>query len=167
MIQKYHLAQINIAKGLSKLDDPVMKGFVDQLDRINALADSSPGFIWRLQTEGGDATSIHAFGDEKIIVNMSVWESFQSLRDYVYSGAHLEALKNKKYWFEKIQGPVLALWWIPAGSIPSVEDGKNALEQLKNFGSTSRAFTFAKPQKVPTENLSNKSLNKSLCMSKT
>ena len=97
--------------------NPCLKGFVDQLDRINALADASSGFIWRLQTEEGNATSINAFDDGKTIVNMSVWESFQSLRDYVYSGEYLEALKNKKSWFEKMQGPVLALWWIPAGSL--------------------------------------------------
>ena len=151
MNQKYHLAQINIAKGLSTLDDPIMKGFVDQLYRINALADSSPGFIWRLQTEPGGAISVHAFGDEKIIVNMSVWESFQSLKDYVYSGKHLAALKNKKSWFEKMPGPVLALWWIPAGTIPTVQEGKEALEQLKKFGSTSRAFTFTEPKAMPTE----------------
>lgn len=149
MSQNYHLAQINIAKGLSTLDDPIMKDFVDRLDQINALADSSPGFIWRLQTDGGDATSIRAFDDEKIIVNMSVWESFQSLKDYVYSGEHLEAMKTKKSWFEKMQGPVFALWWIPAGSIPTVQDGKNSLEQLKKFGSTSRAFTFAEPKEMP------------------
>lgn len=161
MTQKYHLAQINIAKGLSTLDDPVMRGFVDQLDRINALADASPGFIWRLQTEAGSAISVHAFHDEKIIVNMSVWESFQSLRDYVYSGEHLKALKNKKHWFEKMEGPVLALWWIPAGSSPTVQDGKKALEQLKQFGSTPSAFTFAKPQEMPTQN----GRDKSLCIS--
>jgi len=149
MTQPYHLAQINIAKGHATLENPIMKGFVDQIDHINKLAEASPGFVWRLKTENGDATEIQPFDDELIIVNMSVWGSMESLKNYVYSGDHLEALKQKKSWFQKIQGPFLALWWIPAGTTPTVQDGKNALEQLRLHGSTPKAFTFAKPQPMP------------------
>lgn len=148
MTQQYLLAQINIAKGLAPLDDPVMKGFVDQIEHINKLVESSEGFVWRLEGDGGDATDINAFDDELIVVNMSVWESLEALKNYVYSGDHLAVLKQKKTWFEKMEGPMLALWWIPAGTVPTVEDGKAALESLKVNGPTEAAFTFAKPYEV-------------------
>lgn len=149
MSKKFHLAQVNIARAKGPMDSPVMKGFVDQLDRINALAESSPGFVWRLQTEEGDATALNVFDDERIIINMSVWESFQALKDYVYAGGHLKVLKDKKNWFEKMPGPILALWWIPAGSTPTVDDGKRALQALEANGPTAEAFSFAKPFSSP------------------
>lgn len=149
MSKNFHLAQVNIARAKGPLDSPVMQGFVDQLDRINALADHSPGFVWRLQTEEGDATALQVFEDERIIVNMSVWTSMEALKNYVYSGEHLEVLKNKKSWFEKFTGPVLALWWIPAGTIPSIEDARRALQTLKTRGPSSQVFSFAKPYPEP------------------
>ncbi|SDZ97299.1 DUF3291 domain-containing protein [Microbulbifer marinus] len=149
MSKNFHLAQVNIARAKGPLDSPVMQGFVDQLDRINALADHSPGFVWRLQTEEGDATALQVFEDERIIVNMSVWTSMEALKNYVYSGEHLEVLKNKKSWFEKFTGPALALWWIPAGTIPSIEDARRALQTLKTRGPSSQAFSFAKPYPEP------------------
>lgn len=149
MSGKYHLAQVNIGRARAALDSPVMKGFMDQLDAINALADRSPGFVWRLQTEEGDATSLNVFGDERIIINMSVWESLESLQQYVYSGDHLQVLKDKKNWFEKMPGPSLALWWIPAGEIPTIEDAKRALDAIGSDGPTSAAFSFARPCPAP------------------
>ena len=146
---RYHLAQINIARGLAPLDDPLMKDFVDQLDAVNALAEASPGFIWRLKTEAGDATAIQAYDDPRIIVNMSVWESLEALKDYVYSGQHLAVLRDKKRWFEKLESPALALWWIPAGTVPSVADGKAALDRLGREGAGPAAFTIARPQPAP------------------
>ncbi|WP_193161500.1 DUF3291 domain-containing protein [Microbulbifer hainanensis] len=154
MSEQFHLAQINIARAQAPLDHPVMKGFVDQLDAINALADRSPGFVWRLQTEEGDATAINVFGDELIIVNMSVWTSLAALKGYVYSGEHLEVLKQKKSWFEKLSGPSLALWWIPAGKQPTVDDGKAALAQLDLKGPTAQSFTFARPFAAPQPSFS-------------
>ncbi|UVE16210.1 DUF3291 domain-containing protein [Pseudomonas sp. LS44] len=146
---KYHLAQINIARTLEPLDHPLLKDFVDQLDAVNALAEQSAGFIWRLQTEEGDATSIQAFDDPQIIVNMSVWESFEALKGFVYSGEHLRVMRNRSSWMAKLQTPILALWWIPAGQIPSVESAKAALRSLEENGSTPAAFTFAKPYPMP------------------
>jgi len=153
MRKEFHLAQVNIARAKGPMDSPVMRGFVDQLDRINALADRSPGFVWRLQTEEGDATSLQVFDDERIIVNMSVWESLEALKSYVYAGEHLELLKNKKSWFEKMPGPILALWWIPAGTIPTIDDAKRALRTLETLGPSAEAFSFARsfpaPQALP------------------
>lgn len=149
MAEKCQLAQVNIAKAKAPLDDPVMKGFVDQLDHINRLAENSPGFIWRLKTEDGDATAIRMFDDPLIIVNMSVWESLEALQSYVYSGDHLAALKSRKSWFERLDGPTLALWWVPAGRMPAIESAKIALEKIRKHGASSEAFTFAKLFQAP------------------
>ncbi|WP_066017738.1 DUF3291 domain-containing protein [Endozoicomonas atrinae] len=145
----FHLAQVNIAKAKGPMDSPVMKGFVDQLDYINQLAENSPGFVWRLQTEEGDATDISAFEDELIIINMSVWQTYEDLKQYVYSGEHLRVLKQKKDWFDKLRGSHLALWWIPAGTLPTVEDAKQSLTLLDTQGPTEQSFTFARPYPAP------------------
>jgi heme-degrading monooxygenase HmoA len=149
MSQRFHLAQINIGRTIEPLDHPALQGFVEQLDHINALAERSPGFVWRLQSDDGDATSIQAFDDPRMLVNMSVWESLEALKEYVYSGDHLEMLKQRKSWFEKSDFPLLALWWIPAGTVPTVEQGKAALASLQQYGSTAAAFTFARPWPAP------------------
>src|SRR2546422_8033077 len=111
-----HLAQINIGRMKAPLEDPAMAGFVARLDDINALADRSSGFVWRLQTEEGNATYLRPFDDERIIVNMSVWESIDALRAYVYGSAHAEVLRQRREWFEKFDRVFLALWWIPAAT---------------------------------------------------
>lgn len=151
MTHDYHLVQVNIARAKAALDSPIMQGFVDQLDRINQLAETSPGFVWRLQTEDGDATALKVFDDELIIVNMSVWDSFESLKNYVYTGDHLSVLKNKKHWFEKPSAPTLALWWVPAGHLPTIEQAKSALRTLTTKGPSAQAFTFATPFPAPEE----------------
>ena len=139
---QYHLAQINIARLLAPIDDPLLAEFVAQLPPINALADSSPGFVWRLQTESGDATSIKVYDDDMIIVNLTVWESVESLREFAYKSAHAGVLRDRKHWFEKFDGPYYALWWIPAGHIPSTEEGKERLDHLREHGETAHAFSF-------------------------
>lgn len=138
-----HLAQINIARARAPLDDPQMADFVAQLDAINMLAEQSPGFVWRLQAEDGSSSSyIHAFDDERLLVNMSVWESIETLHQYVYRSRHNQVFRDRKKWFEPHDGPYLALWWIPAGHIPTVEEGKERLEKLIQHGPTPKAFTF-------------------------
>jgi hypothetical protein len=151
MTKKYHLAQVNIAKTIAPLDDPIMQGFVDQLDAVNHLAENSPGYIWRLKTEDGDATSIPFSDDERVIVNMSTWESLEALQNFVYSGDHLSVLRQKKNWFEKPTAPILALWWVPAGETPTIESAKRALQSLAQHGSSQQAFTFAKPFPEPVD----------------
>ena len=138
----YHLAQFNIARMRAPLTDPLMADFIAQLAPINALADQSPGFVWRLQSEGGDATNIRPYGDEPILVNMSVWESVEHLRDYVYRSAHTGALRDRKQWFEKFDGASYALWWIQVGQLPTVEEGKARLDYLHEHGETPYAFSF-------------------------
>ncbi|WP_152224474.1 DUF3291 domain-containing protein [Pseudomonas sp. SCB32] len=149
MSSHYHLAQVNIAKARAPLDHPVMKGFVDQLDHINRLAEASSGFVWRLQTDEGDATAIRAFDDPLIIVNLSVWESVEALREYVYGGEHLAVLRQKRDWMERLPTPSLALWWLPQGELPDVLMARRKLELLQAQGASPEVFTFARPFPIP------------------
>jgi|SRR5687767_15044010 len=150
-MSEYHLAQINIARMLAPIDDPIMADFVAQLVPVNALADSSPGFIWRLQSESGDATSIQIYDDDLIIINLTVWESVDALREYVYKGSHHGVLRDRKRWFEKFDGPYYALWWIPAGHLPSPEEGKERLDYLREHGDSAYAFSFRNVFSQPSE----------------
>jgi hypothetical protein len=149
---QYELAQINIAQGLGEIDDPVMQGFADRLDEINALADQAPGFVWRLQTEDGDATSLRAYDDSRMLVNMSVWQDVASLKTFVYRTMHVELLKDRKEWFTKLTKPHFCMWWIPQGHIPTVDEAKAILDILGSMGPTTEAFTFAKAFPPPTNN---------------
>ena len=142
---EYHLAQVNIAKMNADLDDPIMSGFVQRLDEINALADGSKGFVWRFQTEVGDATYLRPFDDKRILFNMSVWETLEDLRNYVYMSKHVELLKAKANWFKKPGEAHLVLWWSQKGHLPSVDEALEKLHLLKAKGPSPDAFTFAKP----------------------
>lgn len=147
----YHLAQINIARMLAPIDDPIMAEFVAQLAPVNALADASPGFVWRLQTESGDATSIQVYDDNMTIINLTVWESVEALREFVYKGAHHGVLRDRKRWFEKFAGPYYALWWVPAGHTPSPEEAKTRLEHFRQHGDSEYAFSFQQLFPKPIE----------------
>jgi hypothetical protein len=138
-----HLAQINIGRMKAPLEDPSMHVFVSRLAEINALADGSPGFVWRMQDgEGNGNTYLRPYDDERIIVNMSVWKSVEQLRTYTYETAHAAILRQRRDWFEKFDRVALALWWIPAGHIPTMDEAKARLESLEVNGPTPFAFTF-------------------------
>lgn len=139
---RHHLAQINVARMRYPLEHPGMAGFVARLDRINALADRAPGFVWRLQDDSGNATGLRPFEDPMIIVNMSVWRAPEALFDFVYRSAHAEVMRQRKSWFEQPKQPHMALWWIPAGALPTVDDGKAQLEHLQEHGPSRCAFTL-------------------------
>ncbi len=138
----YHIAQMNIARMRAPLEDPMMVGFVAKLEEINKLADDSPGFVWRFQSEGGDATYLRPYDDDRILFNMSVWASVDTLKSYVYKSAHSEVMRNRREWFEKISDAYSVLWWIKAGAIPSVREAKLRLEYLQKNGPSTHAFTF-------------------------
>jgi hypothetical protein len=142
MTGRMHLAQVNIARMKVPLSEPSMAGFVGRLDEINALADRSPGFVWRLQTAAGNATDLRPYEDDLIIVNLSVWESIEDLQAFVYRTAHIEVLGKRYEWFEKFEAAYVALWWVPAGHIPSVDEAKERLAHLAEHGPTPFAFTF-------------------------
>ena len=146
-----HLAQINIGRMVAPLSDPQMAGFVEKLDEVNALADNSKGFIWRLQSSEGNATDIQAYDDEMILVNMSVWASLEDLSQYVYAmeSEHRHVMKQRRKWFERFDGPFMVLWWIPEGHIPTVEEAKERLEHLRTHGESEYAFSFKKPFPAP------------------
>ena len=138
----YHVAQVNIGRIRAELDDPIMAGFVNRLDEINALADSSPGSIWRLKTEANNATYFRPFNDERTLLNMSVWESVEELRLFVFQTVHVELLRQRHAWFEKLAGAYTALWWVPVGHIPGIDEAKRRLAHLDKHGPTQFAFTF-------------------------
>jgi hypothetical protein len=138
----FHLAQVNIARMIAPLDDPLMAEFVALLDEINALAERSPGFVWRLQTESGNATYLRPYEDDRILFNLSVWESVEQLKEYVYRSEHSEVLRNRRQWFEKFDGSSMALWWVKAGHIPSVQEAKERLDHLRKHGESAHAFSF-------------------------
>jgi heme-degrading monooxygenase HmoA len=121
-----------------------MAGFAARLDAVNALAESSPGFVWRLKTEAGNATSISAHDDELILVNLSVWESVEHLKQFVYRSAHAEAMKSRRQWFERMREPHAALWWVAPGHAPTVAEAKERLAYLRLYGETEFAFSFAR-----------------------
>lgn len=139
---QFHLAQLNIGRIRAPLDSPVMSGFVERLDEINALADASPGFVWRLQTASGNATDVRAYDDDMLLVNLSVWKSVDALKHYVYKTSHAELLRGRTQWFEKFDGPYVVLWWIPAGHMPTVQEAKARLEHLRQNGPSRYAFTL-------------------------
>lgn len=139
---KFHLAQANIGRMRGPIDSPVMAGFVAQLEYINSVADGSPGFVWRLQTDDGDATAVRIFDDETLLFNMSVWESIDDLNNYVYRSDHRGPLRDRKQWFERFEKPFIVLWWVPAGHIPTVREAEQKFESLWSHGPTSEAFTF-------------------------
>lgn len=140
----FHLAQINIARARYDLTSPAMHGFVSRLEQVNALADASPGFIWRLQTEDGDATALRVFDDPLLVINMSVWRDIESLKNFVYRSLHSELYKNRSTWFDRIDSANQALWWLPAGSLPTIDEGKVKLQLVERQGETPAAFTFAR-----------------------
>ena len=146
----FHLAQINIGRLVAPIDDPRIAGFVSQLDPINALAESSPGFVWRLQSSSGNATDIAYNDDPTILVNMSVWESIEALRGFTYQSAHLGVFRDRARWFQKMDLPHYCLWWVREGHIPSVAEGRERLQHYQRHGSTQFSFWFSQPFPVPT-----------------
>lgn len=145
----YHLAEINIAKFRLPMEHPVNLDFVNNLDRVNAAAESQPGFVWRFTGGGNSAIDVKAYDDPNIAINMSVWMDMKSLAAFAYRNpAHREIMRRRREWFDKIDFH-LALWWIPAGHIPSVEEGKARLDTLARVGPSAEAFLFGHPFPAP------------------
>ena len=149
--QGFHLAQLNIGRLLHPLDHPVIQPFVEGLEHINRLADGSPGFVWRLQSESGNATDVnHPWSaDPFMLVNMSVWETPDALRTFVYRSGHREYLARRSEWFEKPTEPNYVLWWVPAGHIPTVAEGRERLEHYQRHGATAHSFWFSQRFPAP------------------
>jgi hypothetical protein len=148
---RWHLAQLNIGRVRAPMTDPLMAGFVAELESVNALADSAPGFIWRLQTEAGDATAIRPYDDDTILINMSMWETVEALKAYVYRTHHADVMRQREKWFERLDTYFIALWWVPAGTIPTVLEAKLRLDHLRQHGESPYAFSFKKVYPPATE----------------
>ena len=143
------IAEINVARLRYPLDDPRVAEFVAALDRVNALAEASRGFVWRLKDAGGNATHIAAYDDPTVLANMSVWTSPAALYEFSYRTAHREFVQRRKEWFELFGAAYLALWWIEPGAFPDVAEGRRRLAHLQRFGPSPYAFTFrAVPEPV-------------------
>lgn len=139
------LAQVNIALPQAPLDSEQLRDFVDLLDPINALAEAAPGFVWRLVTEDGDATAVRGFGDDRLIINLSVWDSLESLGDFVFRSGHADVMRRRREWFERLQTVYAALWWVPAGHRPTVAEAEQRVAALQADGPTPYAFIFRRP----------------------
>jgi hypothetical protein len=137
-----HIAQVNIGRLRAPVDAAEIAEFVANLDPVNALADAAPGFVWRLQDDSGNATSVPVNEDPLVIVNLSVWETIDALDAFVRSGPHLSMLRRRREWFERFDGAYLALWWVPAGHTPTVPEAIERLGHLRTHGPTRHAFTL-------------------------
>jgi hypothetical protein len=137
----HHLAQLNIGRLAAPLDSAQLADFVNGLEPVNALAESSPGFVWRLKDEDSDnATSFTIYGDPTVIVNLSVWADHQSLWDFVYDEGHRSFLRRRREFFDRMAEAFTVLWWIPAGTVPTVAEAQDRLDHLREHGPTERAF---------------------------
>ncbi len=142
MVAGFQLAQVNIARAAAPLESPQLADFMAALDRINALAEAAPGFVWRLKSDAGNATDIVAFDDPRMIINMSVWASVEALFDFTYKTGHTAIMARRRDWFDKLAIPHMALWWVPAGHLPTVAEAKHRLGILAERGPSPEAFTF-------------------------
>lgn len=142
-MEKFQLAQINIGriKGVT-IEDPVMKEFVDNLDRVNQLAESSKGFVWRLKDENNNATHINPYNDEQVIINISVWETIEDLETFVYKTFHTDFLRRRKEWFQTYGSAYFAMWWIPVGHFPGITEATEKLDYLQRNGASAFVFDF-------------------------
>jgi hypothetical protein len=147
----YELAQLNIGIIKAPMDSPVMADFAAALARINALAERSPGYRWRLQTPDGDATAIRPFENENLLVNMSVWRDVDALRRYVYHSEHVDLMRRRREFFERMPQAFLVLWWVPRGHRPDIPEAMARLELLRERGSGPQAFTFREAWPAPDE----------------
>ena len=149
----HQLAELNVGRFRgADIHDPIMKEFADNLDKINALAESYDGFIWRLKDENNNATAFNPYEDERIAVNMSVWRNIESLENFAYKSGHVDFLRRKREWFENFGSAYLVLWWIPIDTLPTLKEAIARLDYLQLHGSTLHAFTF-KNQFEPSVNV--------------
>jgi len=150
----FELAQVNVSRLLAPLGSPQLAAFMAALDEVNAEGDAAPGFLWRLQTEDGNATAVKAFGwdvagSHGVIVNLTTWTSVEALAGFVFSGRHLEIMRQRRQWFHRAAEATTALWWVPSGHRPSTDEAEDRVQQLRRYGPSADSFTFRKPFSAP------------------
>ena len=147
---KHQIAQINIARMIGvNIDDPIMQEFVDNLDSVNELAESSPGFIWRIKDDSNNASSFNPYDDEQIIINISVWEDIESLEQFTYKTFHTDFLRRRREWFQKFGKASFAMWWIKEGDFPTVEEAVEKLAYFQLYGPSVSVFDFKERFSAP------------------
>ena len=151
MSEAWHLAQINIGRLVAPQGDPRVQPFFDALDRVNALAEAAPGFVWRLQDDSGNALGFRFTPDPLMAVNMSVWRDADALFEFVYRSAHTPVMARRREYFAHYAGVYQALWWIGAGTIPTINDGLAKLWLIEQNGPCPQAFTFKTRFPAPDE----------------
>lgn len=154
----YHLAQLNIAAKRYADDDPRFADFVNALDTVNEYADQSQGFVWRLQSDDGNATAIRIFNDDQWLVNMSVWQSLEDLKAFIASPTHLSVMRRRAEWFKNTEEATMVLWWVRAGHIPDLEEALSRLENLRKRGPTPDAFGFSSAFPTPCQKADSESV---------
>ena len=150
-MSEWHIVQLNVGRILAPTDSAQLAEFMAALDEINARADATPGFIWRLQSDSGNATDIRVSEDPNFLVNMSVWASIEPLFEFVYRSAHTAVMARRRHWFEKPTEAYQVLWWVPAGHVPSVREALDRLDHVRRHGPTPQAFTFSRRYPPPGE----------------
>ena len=151
-MSQFHLAQLNIANAKASMDSAEMAGFVARLDEIHDLADNANGFIWRWESGSTDSSVVEVFGDPLLLVNLSLWESVDALKHFVYKTVHIELIRDREAWFDKMPLMHQVVWWVPEGHIPSVAEAKQKLDKLRADGPSEAAFSMAKPFPAPSDN---------------
>jgi hypothetical protein len=146
----FQLSQLNISRLLAPLDSPQLADFVAALDPVNAAAEASPGYVWRLQTEDGDATAVRVFDDDWLLINLTVWQSVPALTDFLRTDVHRTVLRRRGEWFARLAEPTTVLWWVPGGHRPTVAEAEDRLLHLRAHGPTPHAFTLRTHYPHPT-----------------
>ncbi len=147
----YHLAQANIAVSLYPFDAPEMAGFFSRIDEINAIADTHPGFVWRIPDEDAEEQAQAAFGRDQLVYNLTLWDSAESLGSFVYRSDHMDVMRQRSSWFESSEKSPFVLWWVPAGHLPTVDESRERFELLWHNGPGPDAFTFGERFAAPSE----------------
>jgi hypothetical protein len=148
-MSRFYVAQVNIAEPVEPLTSQRLADFMDLLAPVNATADAAPGFVWRLQGDDGDATSMSIFDDGQLIVNMSVWESLEAYADFVFTGMHVQVMRRRREWFSLLREPYTTVWWVPSDTRPTIADAEARLSSLRQNGPTPFAFTLKQPFPAP------------------
>lgn len=147
----YEIAQLNVGRLVTPRDHPTVREFMEALDPINALAEASPGFVWRFQTDEGNATGYHPVPGDDLLINLSTWSSIEALHEFVYRSAHTPYVRRRREWFQATDEVIAALWWVPAGHRPSPAEALDRLETLRAHGPTPAAFTFHRRFEPPSD----------------
>ncbi len=151
--RKFHLCHLNIAPAQAPIHDPIMAGFVENLDKVNQLAYQSPGFVWHLKIDINNPEDLALYGEVGILFNLSAWESVEALWNYTYKSEHSLIIKRRREWFKEVEGFNYVLWWKAAGELPSLEEAKARLHYLNTHGPTEHAFIFKKQFSPPSNAL--------------